>query len=128
MPAAPLKPPAAPAPPPTAAPSAYKHRRTPQPQQSADAARSSKRIRILDHDLRYKLQALFGMSDFKPGQEEVIMALLGGRSAAACQYLAENGFTNLTNMTEGFEGRVDEAGHRNSFEGWRARNLPWFQS
>lgn len=58
----------------------------------------------------------------------IIMCRIGGRSAAACQYLAENGFTNLTNMTEGFEGRVDEAGHRNSFEGWRARNLPWFQS
>lgn len=58
----------------------------------------------------------------------IMICRIGGRSAAACHYLAENGFTNLTNMTEGFEGRVDEAGHRNSFEGWRARNLPWRQS
>jgi rhodanese-related sulfurtransferase len=58
----------------------------------------------------------------------IMMCRIGGRSAAACHYLAEQGFTNLTNMAEGFEGRVDEAGHRNSFEGWRARNLPWRQS
>lgn len=58
----------------------------------------------------------------------IIMCRIGGRSHAACELLAANGFTNLTNMTEGFEGRADEQGHRNSFEGWRARGLPWFQS
>lgn len=58
----------------------------------------------------------------------IIMCRIGGRSAAACQMLAENGFTNLTNMSEGYEGRIDAQGHRNSFEGWRARNLPWTQS
>lgn len=58
----------------------------------------------------------------------IILCRIGGRSAAACQYLAEQGFTNLTNMSEGYEGRADDKGHRNSFEGWRARNLPWHQS
>ena len=58
----------------------------------------------------------------------IMMCRIGGRSAAACHYLAEHGFTNLTNMSEGFEGRADENGHRNSFEGWRARQLPWNQS
>ena len=58
----------------------------------------------------------------------IIMCRIGGRSHAACELLAANGFTDLTNMTEGFEGRADEQGHRNSFEGWRARGLPWFQS
>ena len=58
----------------------------------------------------------------------IVMCRIGGRSHAACELLAAHGFTNLTNMTEGFEGRADEHGHRNSFEGWRARGLPWFQS
>ena len=58
----------------------------------------------------------------------ILMCRIGGRSAAACQFLAENGFSNLTNMTEGYEGRTDENGHRNSYEGWRARNLPWRQT
>lgn len=63
-----------------------------------------------------------------PDTPIIIMCRIGGRSAAACQMLAENGFTNLTNMSEGYEGRIDAHGHRNSFEGWRARNLPWTQS
>ena len=63
-----------------------------------------------------------------PDTPIIMICRIGGRSAAACQYLAENGFTNLTNRPEGFEGRVDEAGHRNSVEGWRARQLPWHQS
>lgn len=58
----------------------------------------------------------------------IIMCRIGGRSQAACELLAASGFTDLTNMTEGFEGRADDKGHRNSFEGWRARGLPWFQS
>ena len=58
----------------------------------------------------------------------IIMCRIGVRSAAACAYLAEHGFTNLTNMREGYEGRVNDEGHRNSFEGWRARKLPWHQS
>ena len=58
----------------------------------------------------------------------IMICRIGGRSAAACRFLAENGFTNLTTMTEGYEGRLDDTGHRNSFEGWRARGLPWSQS
>ncbi len=38
------------------------------------------------------------------------------------------GFTSLVNVTEGFEGRNDENGHRNSVEGWKFHKLPWTQS
>ena len=58
----------------------------------------------------------------------IIMCRIGGRSAAAAQSLIEAGYSNVTNMTEGYEGRTDENGHRNSIEGWRARGLPWHQS
>lgn len=58
----------------------------------------------------------------------IVMCRIGGRSADACQFLAEHGYENLINMTEGFEGRADENGHRNSYEGWRAHGLPWIQS
>lgn len=58
----------------------------------------------------------------------IIMCRIGGRSAAAAQCLIEAGYTDVTNMTEGYEGRTDENGHRNSIEGWRARGLPWHQS
>ena len=58
----------------------------------------------------------------------IIMCRIGGRSAAAGNALIEAGFSDVTNMSEGFEGRADEKGQRNSFEGWRARGLPWNQS
>ena len=58
----------------------------------------------------------------------IIMCRIGGRSASACHALAEAGFSDVTNMAAGFEGRADENGHRNSFEGWRADGLPWTQS
>lgn len=58
----------------------------------------------------------------------IIMCRIGGRSAAAAQSLIEAGYKDVTNMTEGYEGRTDENGHRNSIEGWRARGLPWHQS
>lgn len=52
----------------------------------------------------------------------------GGRSLAAAQALAAAGFTDLYNIAEGFEGDRDEAGHRNTINGWRQRGLPWIQT
>ena len=63
-----------------------------------------------------------------PSTPVYVLCRVGGRSAHACRLLAEAGFTELVNVTEGFEGRVDEHGHRNSVEGWRFHNLPWVQS
>ena len=58
----------------------------------------------------------------------IIMCRIGGRSASAGHYLLQHGFTNVTNMLGGYEGKVDQNGHRNSIEGWRADQLPWQQS
>ena len=57
-----------------------------------------------------------------------VICRVGGRSATACHMLAEAGFTDLINVTEGFEGRADENGRRTSVEGWRFHDLPWVQS
>ena len=56
-----------------------------------------------------------------------LLCRVGGRSANACQLLGQAGFTDLVNVTEGFEGRVDENGHRNTTEGWKFHGLPWHQ-
>ena len=57
-----------------------------------------------------------------------VICRVGGRSANACRMLAEAGCSSLVNVSEGFEGRTDESGHRNSVEGWRFHGLPWSQS
>lgn len=47
------------------------------------------------------------------------------RSAAAAAVAA--GWVDSHNVTEGFEGVLDEHGHRGN-GGWRAAGLPWVQS
>lgn len=48
----------------------------------------------------------------------------GGRSAKAATLLIENGFTNVWNLTEGFEGDKNDDGVR-ALNGWRNAGLPW---
>lgn len=52
----------------------------------------------------------------------------GGRSHAAAAAATQAGYTTCYNITEGFEGDLDGAKHRNSVNGWRAAGLPWQQS
>ena len=52
----------------------------------------------------------------------------GARSASAADKLAHTGYTNLTNIEEGFEGEINQEGHRGKINGWRFRRLPWRQS
>jgi rhodanese-related sulfurtransferase len=51
----------------------------------------------------------------------------GGRSLdAACAMTAE-GYTHCYNVTDGFEGPLDQARHRGTVAGWKASGLPWGQ-
>ena len=52
----------------------------------------------------------------------------GARSRSAAAALLAAGFTTCFNVTEGFEGGLDGAGHRGSDAGWKADGLPWRQS
>lgn len=52
----------------------------------------------------------------------------GVRSLAAAQALAAAGYTDLTNVEQGFEGDKDAEGHRCSVGGWRFHRLPWEQT
>ena len=52
----------------------------------------------------------------------------GARSATAGEMLINNGYTNVYNVLEGFEGDKDENGHRSTVNGWRFHGLPWEQS
>lgn len=51
----------------------------------------------------------------------------GARSIAAATTLTQAGFTHALNVTEGFEGQLDAAGHR-GVGGWKTHDLPWRQS
>ena len=60
-------------------------------------------------------------------QPVLLLCRSGKRSAAAAEAAAKAGFTLAFNVLEGFEGELDEAGHRGGIDGWRLRGLPWVQ-
>ena len=51
----------------------------------------------------------------------------GKRSLRAGERLLAEGFTNVYNVAEGFEGELDDNHHRSTLGGWRYHGLPWEQ-
>jgi rhodanese-related sulfurtransferase len=51
----------------------------------------------------------------------------GKRSVEAGNQLIADGMTNVYNVTQGFEGDLDDNHHRSTQGGWRYENLPWEQ-
>ncbi len=58
----------------------------------------------------------------------LVMCRSGKRSHEAALRLAEDGFSHLYNIADGFEGDLDGRGHRSTINGWRFTGLPWEQS
>jgi rhodanese-related sulfurtransferase len=61
--------------------------------------------------------------------DQVVLLLCrsGQRSKHAAIALTDHGFQHCFNISDGFEGPKDTAGHRNTVSGWRANGLPWVQ-
>ncbi|KAB0682822.1 rhodanese-like domain-containing protein [Aureimonas leprariae] len=51
----------------------------------------------------------------------------GARSMATAAAMTAAGFAHCFNVIDGFEGPVDESGHRGRAAGWKAEGLPWQQ-
>jgi rhodanese-related sulfurtransferase len=52
----------------------------------------------------------------------------GVRSREAGEALEAAGFATVINVSEGFEGALDEHHHRGTLGGWRFHGLPWHQN
>lgn len=57
----------------------------------------------------------------------VLICRSGKRSLEAGQALLNDGFTEVYNVLEGFEGDLNENHHRSTLGGWRFHGLPWEQ-
>ncbi|MCA2999159.1 MAG: rhodanese-like domain-containing protein [Rhodocyclaceae bacterium] len=64
----------------------------------------------------------------KPDDIVLMLCRSGVRSHAAGVAAAAAGFTKVYNIIGGFEGDLDEQGHRGNRGGWRHAGLPWVQS
>lgn len=63
----------------------------------------------------------------RPDQPVLLLCRSGQRSRDAAIALTEAGFAACFNISDGFEGPKDPAGHRSTLAGWRAAGLPWAQ-
>jgi rhodanese-related sulfurtransferase len=74
--------------------------------------------------------ALARLNGDAPLEELIILALCrsGARSMNASIELKKNGFANVINIAEGFEGSMDKNRQRGNVNGWRYHDLPWEQT
>lgn len=67
-------------------------------------------------------------SGVEPGERPVVfLCRSGNRSIGAAESATAAGIAPSYNVLDGFEGNLDESGHRGS-TGWKAVGLPWRQS
>lgn len=78
----------------------------------------------VDPDFTAKVQA----AGIAPDRPVFLICRSGARSQSAAMALAADGFTNLTNVSDGFEGTLDGDRHRGTVNGWKRAGLPWVQS
>jgi len=57
----------------------------------------------------------------------ILICRSGKRSLEAGELLTTEGFSDVYNITEGFEGELDDTHHRSTRGGWRFHGLPWEQ-
>ena len=76
-------------------------------------------------------KAISKRTEYSDGIEKLpIMTICrsGKRSRDAAEALVRDGFQEVYNIEEGFEGDRDNKNQRNTINGWRFHNLPWEQS
>lgn len=69
-----------------------------------------------------------GETGADPSTPVMFLCRTGARSRAAAMAMTRAGYTHAFNITSGFEGEIDPAGHRGAINGWKAAGLPWRQS
>lgn len=62
----------------------------------------------------------------EPGTPVYLLCRSGVRSRAAAEALTAAGYGPAYNIIDGFEGQLDERGHRGR-GGWKSAGLPWKQ-
>ena len=62
-----------------------------------------------------------------PDKTVLFICRSGQRSMHAAAAMTAAGYENCFNVAQGFEGPLDESGHRGTTEGWKAKRLPWVQ-
>jgi len=78
-------------------------------------------------DVRKVMLGGIGVEEHGNDAPVLLICRSGKRSLEAGKLLIENGFMDVYNVAEGFEGELDEQHHRSTTGGWRFHGLPWEQ-
>lgn len=72
---------------------------------------------------------VLGGLDHKSGHDVPVLLICrsGKRSLEAGELLLKEGFHQVYNIEDGFEGELDDTHHRSTLAGWRFDGLPWEQ-
>ncbi len=62
-----------------------------------------------------------------PEQKIYFLCRSGARSMSAALAARADGYAQVFNVADGFEGPPDHEGHRGAVAGWKAASLPWRQ-
>lgn len=81
----------------------------------------------VDPDFASKLEQKLGQLGTDKNTKLCFLCRSGVRSLAAARAMTAAGYSNSFNVTGGFEGDLDENGHRGGRNGWKADGLPWRQ-
>lgn len=85
---------------------------------------------VTDNEFTDKLSELIEKAFPKvelPNLNLLFMCRSGARSFEAAMLMSDFGY-NCYNIINGFEGKVDDLGHRGCINGWKAEKLPWRQN
>lgn len=64
----------------------------------------------------------------RPGENVLFLCRSGARSDAAAKIMQGEGYGNVFNILEGFEGDLNGETKKRDMNGWKNSGLPWFQS
>jgi rhodanese-related sulfurtransferase len=88
-----------------------------------DAQRNIYRLEPFQ-DFVPEMQRRLGAKTLSKDDYVVLICRSGDRSARAANRLAEDGFTHVYSVVDGFEGDMSKDGRR-SVNGWKNAGLPW---
>ena len=75
-----------------------------------------------------RLSAALKGAAVKPDDPLLFICRSGARSRSAAIAMTAAGWSRCYNISDGFEGALDESRHRGLVSGWKKDGLPWAQS
>jgi rhodanese-related sulfurtransferase len=82
----------------------------------------------VDANFTARLEALLQLGRVERGASLVFLCRSGARSRHAAIAMTSAGWGPCFNVSDGFEGQLDDSRRRGAVSGWKAGGLPWTQT